>query len=70
MLLLRVPEHIPQRHLESFQHRIQTAERDRLIALLQSKERGGREAGELGELSERHLAAGLLQELGELLVEV
>jgi len=70
MLLLRVPEHIPQRHLQPFQHRLQTAERDGLIALLQSKERGGREAGELRELSERHLAAGLLQEFRELLVEV
>lgn len=69
MLLLRVPEHIPQRHLQPFQHWLKTTEGDGLIALLQSKERGGREAGELGELRKRHLAAGLLQESGELLVE-
>ena len=69
-LLLRFPKHIPHRHLQLLHHRFQSTQRDGLIHLFESEKRGRGEPRDLGKLSKRHLATGLLQEFGELLVEV
>ncbi len=70
MLPLPIPEHVPERHLQLLQHRLKTTQSDGLVTLLQTEKSGRCEPCDFRELSKRHLATGLLQEFGKLLVEI